>query len=303
MKRTPTIDNDLTVSAPDGTNIAYAVAGSGPALVLTNGLTTTSFFWQYLRPAWLERHTVVTWDLPGHGRSGPAMSPASATIEGQPALIASVMAAAGVARATQLGWSVGCQVVLELYRQRPELCDGLVALFGPAAHALRNTALPVPGAWLDALLAHPYGVSFASLVQHVAQLATLPGGTLLLRASGLVGSASNTDLRRLVRDLGQMHSATGRSLAVSAEAHSAAPVLPAIRVPFLIMGGGKDLFAPARRVGTPMHEAAPGSEFVRLPSATHTALLDHADAIARAVDDFVARRIRGTSTERSGQPA
>ena len=56
MIRTPasTIDNHLTVSAPDGTTIAYSVAGKGPALVLTNGLTTTSFFWKYLRA----RHAV-----------------------------------------------------------------------------------------------------------------------------------------------------------------------------------------------------------------------------------------------------
>jgi haloacetate dehalogenase len=72
--------NDRELRAPDGTRIAYAIAGSGPALVLTNGLTTTTTFWKYLRPIWLQRHTIVTWDMPGHDNSGPAASDAGATI-------------------------------------------------------------------------------------------------------------------------------------------------------------------------------------------------------------------------------
>src|SRR4051812_48226154 len=147
-----TFENDLTITAPDGTKLAYAVAGSGPALVLTNGLTTSSFFWQYLRPRWLSRHTVLTWDLPGHGRSGPAQSDRSASIQGLPALLAQLMDTAGIERATQVGWSVGCQAVFEMYRQFPERCNALVTLFGPAEHALRNTALPIPGSWHGAAL-------------------------------------------------------------------------------------------------------------------------------------------------------
>lgn len=293
MTRTPTIDNHLTVSAPDGTSIAYSVAGRGPALVLSNGLTTTSFFWKYLRPRWLRRHTVVTWDFPGHGASGPAKSARSATIEGQPALLARVMDAAGVQRATQIGWSVGCQVVLETYRQLPARCNAVVALFGPAEHALSNTALPVPGAWLDALLAQPRGVTLAALIQRLAQAAALPGVAPLLRGLGLIGEGTSTaDLRHLIGDLGRVDPGTGQRMARSAEAHSAHDVLARLRVPFLIMAGDKDPFAPPGRVGVPMHRAAPGSEFVRLPHATHTALLDHADEIGAVVDDFLRRRVK-----------
>ena len=293
MTRTPTIENHLTVSAPDGTSIAYAVAGKGPALVLTNGLTTTSFFWKYLRPQWLRRHTVVTWDFPGHGGSAAARSDRSASIEGQPAILARVMDAAGVQHATQIGWSVGCQVVLEMYRQLPARCDALVTLFGPAEHALSNTALPVPGAWIDAVLAQPRGAELARVIQRVVQAATLPGAAPLLRGLGLIGEGTSTaDLRQLITELGRVDAATGQRMARSAEAHSAHAVLAGLRVPLLIMAGDKDPFAPPRRVGVPMHRAAPGSELVRLPRATHTALLDHADQIGAVVDDFLRRRVK-----------
>jgi 3-oxoadipate enol-lactonase len=292
MQRTPTFENDQVVCAPDGTKIAYAVAGTGPALVLTNGLTTSSFFWQYLRPRWAERHTVLTWDLPGHGRSGPALSDRTASIEGLPSVLCSVMDACGLERAIQVGWSVGCQAVFEMYRQHPERCQALVTLFGPAEHALRNTDLPIPGSWLGAALGSTQGRSFASLVQHLAQAAKLPGVATLLRTLGLVGKGTSTaDLNHLLSDLFIMDSASGRRLAVSAEAHSAFDVLPRVRVPLLIVSGDNDPFAPPTRVGQRMHQAAPGSEFVRLPRATHTALLDHTDEIAGHIDEFIARRV------------
>lgn len=286
------IHNDLIVSAPDSTSIAYQVTGQGPALVLTNGLTTSSFFWKYLQPRWRERHTVITWDLPGHGRSGPAKSAASATIEGQPALLARVLEAAGIERAVHVGWSVGCQVVLEFYKQFPEHCDALALLFGPAEHALTNTALPVPGALIHAWLDHAYGDTSAAIVQTIAQGAKLPGFPSLLRSLGLIGrDTRSADVRQLLTDLFHMDSGSGRRLAVSAQAHSALDVLTRMQVPLLIVAGDKDPFAPPARVGEMLHRASPDSEFVRLPNATHTALLDHADQIGDLVDDFLARRL------------
>jgi pimeloyl-ACP methyl ester carboxylesterase len=42
------------------------------------------------------------------------------------------MAAAGIERAVQVGWSTGCQVVLETYRHAPERCEALVKTTTPA---------------------------------------------------------------------------------------------------------------------------------------------------------------------------
>jgi pimeloyl-ACP methyl ester carboxylesterase len=276
-----------TVDAPDGTRVYFEVEGQGPPLVLTNGLTTTRFFWKYLRPRWRERFTLLTWELPGHGESSPAASDRSASIEGLPPILARVMDAAGIARATQVGWSVGCQVVFELYRQLPERCSALVSLFGPAGHALRNTALPVSGSLLYAALRSAQGASFAALVMRLSKLVELPFGPQLLKQSGVVGvGTSDQDVRALVRDLQRIDPSTGARMACSAERHTAIGVLTRLHVPLLIMAGDKDRFAPAQRVGLPLHRAALGSTFVRLRQGTHTALLDHADEIASAVEAF-----------------
>jgi pimeloyl-ACP methyl ester carboxylesterase len=289
------IDNDRTVRAPDGTTIAYSVAGSGPALMLTNGLTTSSFFWKYLRTHWLARHTVITWDLPGHGQSGPAQSDSSASIAGLPVIMERVMQEAGVERAVQIGWSVGCQVVLEMYRQRAARCQALVLLFGPAAHALTGTKLPISGQLLDRLLRGPAGLPFAATLLKGAQVARLPGLVNLLRELGLVGSASDDDVRGLIAELLSVHPETGRRMAISAQEHSALDVLRRLTVPLLIMAGDRDPFAPPAEIGERMHELAKGSEYLRLPEATHSALLDHVPQISGAVDAFLQQRVERLS--------
>src|SRR5882672_5433668 len=52
-----------------GNQIAYRQAGSGPALVLIHGITSSSATWERVMP-YLARHfTVIAPDLAGHGES------------------------------------------------------------------------------------------------------------------------------------------------------------------------------------------------------------------------------------------
>src|SRR5690349_20297046 len=119
--------------------------------MLTNGLTTSTGFWKYLHPRWCERYTVITWDLPGHGSSAPSATSAGARIEALPATMARILDAEGVAQAVHIGWSVGSQIVLEMYRQYPERVAALATLFGPAGNALEHTRLPISGKYLEQL--------------------------------------------------------------------------------------------------------------------------------------------------------
>jgi pimeloyl-ACP methyl ester carboxylesterase len=282
--------NDATFLAADGTRIAYRVEGSGPPLVLTNGLTTTTTFWKYVRPIWLQRHTVITWDLPGHGRSAAAQSADSASLLGQPSLLAGVMDAVGLKRAVQIGWSTGCQVVLETYRQLPERCAALVTLLGAAGHVLQTTRLPLPGTVIETLVRRTPAAVFDAQYRALSQAFRVPGGLLLGRVLGLIGRhATDGDMRQVIEHIGTVDPYTLQRLLLSAHQHSAQAVLRALHVPLLIVAGDRDPFAPSARVGMPMHAAAPGSELLRLAQGTHTALLEEPEVIAQAVEDFLAR--------------
>jgi pimeloyl-ACP methyl ester carboxylesterase len=61
-----------SVSAPDGTEIAYKQAGNGPPIVLVHGGGTGRSLWNHLRPQLVADGTVIAPDRRGHGDSGDA---------------------------------------------------------------------------------------------------------------------------------------------------------------------------------------------------------------------------------------
>ncbi len=282
--------NLRSVQLSDGTQVAYGVEGTGPALVLTNGLTTTSSYWKYLRLHWLEKYKVVTWDLPGHGASSPARSARSATIEGQPDILARVMDAAEVDSATQIGFSVGCQVVLEMARHHSARCHAIVALLGPAGRMLDTTRLPLDGRIISQIFSHLPPRAFAPLYRVLSKAADLPGTYYLARGLSLAGPrTSNEDIALITAAVAQADPETIHRLALSAQQHSAHDLLGSLRVPLLIVAGEKDPFAPSELVGEVLHRAAQHSELALIPKGTHTAMLEDPSAVAAVIDRFLER--------------
>lgn len=284
--------------AADGTTITYTIEGEGPALLLTNGLTTSTAFWKYLRPIWLRYHTVITWDLPGHGNSGPARSARSASVEAQAILMRDILDACGVQRALQVGWSTGCQLVLEMYRQFPARCAGLALLFGPAGQVLDTTQLPLPGAWFAPVLRATPAFAFELFSRGVSRALLAPGIIPLGRMLKLIGpDTAEGDVREVLEHIGRVDPGTLREMLLSLQAHSARAILPNVRVPLLIMAGDRDPFAPAEQVGVPMHAAASQSELIRLPEGTHTALFDEVETVARAVEELAVPAFYASRTQ------
>ncbi|RMA65814.1 alpha/beta fold hydrolase [Ulvibacter antarcticus] len=52
------------------TQIYYKLSGTGPAIVLLHGFLESSRMWDYFVPILAQNSTVITIDLPGHGKSG-----------------------------------------------------------------------------------------------------------------------------------------------------------------------------------------------------------------------------------------
>ena len=53
----------------DGVRIHYEVHGKGPVVLLSHGYSATSQMWRGQIAALSKDHTLVTWDMRGHGRS------------------------------------------------------------------------------------------------------------------------------------------------------------------------------------------------------------------------------------------
>lgn len=281
--------NDRFTPGSDGTPIAWHVEGTGPAVVFVNGFSTSNFFWRYLYPQLQGRATLLTWDYKGHGDSAPARTPEGCTIEALVDDLRRVMDAAGIERATLVGFSMGCQVVYEAWRHLPDRLTGLVPILGPAGNVLENLLRPVVGPLIHRSFDALGQRSLLGALGAVRALMGLPVHYELGRLLGLVGKgAPRDDIKRYISHFGRVHPESIRRIALAAQAHNAEDLLPTISVPSLVVVGGKDTFSPPR-MGLAAQSRIPGSELLYLPTAGHTGLFEMPETLNGGVVDFLAR--------------
>lgn len=95
-------------SAPDGTEIAWSVVGTGEDVLLVHGITESAGSWAPIVDRLASSSRVITMDLRGHGESGTAER---YDLEAMAGDVATVMAAAGSAAPHLVGHSLGGAVV------------------------------------------------------------------------------------------------------------------------------------------------------------------------------------------------
>src|ERR1700692_3683920 len=104
----PTIDHD-------GVKIYYEVHGNGPPLILTHGYSSTSEMWKGQIEALSKHHTLVLWDMRGHGRSDYPEDPNAYSEALTVADIAALLDKVGANSAIVGGLSLGGYMSLAFY--------------------------------------------------------------------------------------------------------------------------------------------------------------------------------------------
>ena len=105
--------------------IFYEIHGSGPPLLLIPGGPGVSSVYQALDSQLADRWTVITYDLPGHGRSsGPRDR--DNTVSDQADLAAELLAHLGGGRSTVFGTSYGAVIAVDLLTRHPSLVQALI---------------------------------------------------------------------------------------------------------------------------------------------------------------------------------
>jgi pimeloyl-ACP methyl ester carboxylesterase len=281
--------NNQTTTARDGTRIAWRSQGEGPALVFANGFATSNSYWAYLIERFNGRAKLVTWDLKGHGRSGPAERLEEASIEGSVDDMLRVMDAAGVEKAALIGFSMGCQVILEAWRRAPDRITALVPILGPYERPF-DTAFPPGVGRIAYAMFKRIGSPLANFALKGASMTSQhPVSYTIAKMAGVVGkNVRYRDMEPFFEHLAEIDGPSWAALGVAAQQHSARDVLPTITVPVLIIVGGKDSFAPPK-LGQKMQRLIPDSELLVVPKAGHTGLLGHSVAIEEEVELFLER--------------
>src|ERR1700712_4525643 len=112
----------------DGVNIYYEVHGSGPPLLLTHGYSSTSTMWHGQIEALSKRHTLILWDMRGHGQSDYPNDPAAYSEDLTVADMAALLDKIGAASAIIGGLSLGGYMSLAFYRAHPQRVAALLII-------------------------------------------------------------------------------------------------------------------------------------------------------------------------------
>jgi pimeloyl-ACP methyl ester carboxylesterase len=243
----------------DGVNIYYEVHGSGPVLILTHGYSATAQMWKGQIEALSKKHTLVTWDMRGHGQSDYPADQSAYSEEATVGDMAAILDKVGAKKAIVGGLSLGGYMSLAFYRVHPARVSALLIIdTGPGfkkddARETWNIRARETGDRYDK-----------------EGLAVLKSGSAE-RAYAVHRSADG--LARAARGmLAQKNSSVIESL-------------PNIKVPSLVIVGAND--TPFIAASDYMAAKIPGAKKVVIPNAGHASNIDQPQAFNEAVTGFV----------------
>ncbi len=243
----------------NGVNIYYEVHGSGPVILLTHGYSATAQMWKGQIEPLTKDHTLVTWDMRGHGQSDYPADQSAYSEEATVADMAAILDAVGAKTAIVGGLSLGGYMSLAFYRVHPERVNALLIIdTGPGfkkddAREVWNKRARETGDRYDK-----------------EGLAVLKSGSAE-RAYAVHRSADG--LARAARGmLAQKNSAVIESL-------------PNIKVPSIVIVGAND--TPFLAASDYMASKIPGCKKAVIPDAGHAANIDQPKAFNEAVLGFI----------------
>jgi pimeloyl-ACP methyl ester carboxylesterase len=293
---------DRRATTSDGTEIAYTVVGDGPGtpVAFLNGWTCPDAYWAATARAVVAAgHPAVLLDARGHGESGLPRPPRLITDDDVSVRriatdVVEVLADAGIERAVLAGHSMGVQALFEAWAVDRTCVAGLV----PCAGTYEN---PVPTfadqAWLDRLFPiaeRLFGALPLHLARYPMRLAPRSPKVVTMRALRALRVANEVveyaDVAPHVRQFADLDLGVLWRMMVQLRRHSAAPLLPTIEAPVLVLAGQRDTFTPMS-VQRRMEALLPDVELVVFERGGHLLPVEEADGVAAALVDWLRRRV------------
>ncbi|MFI5803091.1 alpha/beta fold hydrolase [Streptomyces sp. NPDC051561] len=264
------------------------VEGSGPVCVLSAGLAMSWFDWEPVVRLLAPRRTVVRFDRPGHGLSGPAVVPPTAAGEAQ--RIAAVLDAVGLAAVgpvTVVGHSIAGFHAEAFARLYPARTVGVVLLDSSVEPAARVPAAPA----VRTALARGLATALTAVGAPAALgPATRRAVVRASRAGGVADPAPHALVRRTYRtarvlDGALLENTHYKAVAAQLLALRTTHPLPA-HAPVTVMPGydGRPGLLSVRRLERQRDLAdLLGARFEPAVPAGHLVMLDRPAAVAAAV--------------------
>lgn len=245
----------------DGVRLYYEVHGQGPVILLSHGYSATAQMWRGQIAALSRQHTLVTWDMRGHGGSDSPDDPAAYSAEATIADMAALLDAVGAQRAIVGGLSLGGYMSLMFHARHPQRVRALLIL---------DTG---PGFRKDEARE-----GWNQRARETAQRFETDGPARLAALKEPLTGNTHRSAQGLA------HAARGMLAQRDA---SVIESLPGIAVPTLVLVGAED--TPFLASAEVMSAKIPGATKVVIPAAGHAANVDQPEAFNAALTDFLSR--------------
>jgi pimeloyl-ACP methyl ester carboxylesterase len=274
------------VSGPAGQQIHYRDQGQrgGPAIILLHGSNSSLQTWEPLVERLGGTYRVVTLDLPGHGLTGGTPDK-DYSADGMAAAVDVVAAKLGLDHFILGGNSMGGWVAWRYALAQPARVDALL-LLDAAGMPLRKGEKKPPSNIGFRVLEYPFGRWLATQITPRSLVEQSLRGSV--EKGAIVDDAMIDRYWELLRFPGNREATVLRSR-MSKQPEMAARV-GEIKAPTLILFGDKDRIINPSAAQT-FHERIAGSEVILLPGIGHLPMEEAPDATAKAIADFLTRRL------------
>lgn len=271
----------------DGTRVGYQVRGTGPAVVLANGLGGTYLAFGHLYPA-LAGYKTICWDYRGLYSSGPPADIRANTVAHQVADLMAILEAEHVGDFVLVGWSMGVQVGFETIKRHPDRVRGMLAVNGTFGHAFHTVMGSRMMGQIIPMLLRLIRAQAGLVGRMTKQVAGSDALIGVMKRVGLVSTTIDMDIFRAVAAGFQtVDWVIYSDLLSRLDEHDAEDVLAKIEVPVSIVTGDKDLMTPPS-TAEHLHRAIRGSRLVVIEGGTHYTPVEYpailVDELARLLE-------------------
>jgi pimeloyl-ACP methyl ester carboxylesterase len=281
-------ESERFLDRPDGASLCVQAWGEpgAPTILILDGIGCSGWAFRRILPTLRDEFRILLMHYRGHGRSPNPPRPWRLGMETFADEAAATLRSEGTEQAVLLGFSMGFQVCLETYKRHRDLVAGLISIAGPSGRTVSQfQGTDIVGHALPLLRA---ATRHASDITSRLWRTLVPNPTLRK-----LGMASQLNLDRIdledidfyLSQMAKMSPELFLELLQQAARHSSDDVMPRVRVPSLIVAGGKDRFIPLSTMRE-MAFAIPGAEWVVMPEASHALPAEYPDDAAALIQQF-----------------
>ncbi|MDQ6697075.1 MAG: alpha/beta fold hydrolase [Actinomycetota bacterium] len=277
-----------------GHNVAYRMAGSGPALVLIHGIAGSSATWSRVMPELAQHHTVIAPDMLGHGESAKPRGDYS--LGAYASGIRDLLGMLEIDRATLIGHSLGGGVAMQFAYQFPDMCERLVlvasgGLGKEVSPLLRLLTVPGSEYVLPLVLTRHLHGALARVAEVVGRTGLRPDPILTEIGESYTRLTDPRAQRAFIHTIRAVIDVAGQRVSARDRLYLAE------EVPSLIVWGDRDGVIPVEHAYA-AHELMPGSRLHIVEHAGHFLPSEHPDELLSVLEDFLASTEPATVTSR-----